>query len=69
MFGNLNVCLVGGAASETDIYFPVMPVAPHAAERSIMVEPVQVVTRRIWRKGIPSVGSRSIPEETAVVYI
>jgi len=31
-----------------------------------MMEPVRVVTRRIWREGIASVGSRSIPEETAV---
>jgi FdhD protein len=31
-----------------------------------MMEPVQVVPRRIWREGIPSLGSRSIPEETAV---
>src|SRR6202163_639913 len=31
-----------------------------------MMEPVQVVPRRIWREGSPSVGSRSIPEETAV---
>jgi FdhD protein len=31
-----------------------------------MIEPVQVVPRRIWREGIPSLGSRSIPEETAV---
>ena len=30
------------------------------------MEPVQVVPRRIWREGSPSVGSRSIPEETAV---
>jgi FdhD protein len=31
-----------------------------------MMEPVQVVPRLIWREGSPSVGSRSIPEETAV---
>src|SRR5882757_5609290 len=31
-----------------------------------MMEPVRVVPRRIWREGGPSVGSRSIPEETAV---
>jgi len=31
-----------------------------------MMEPVQVVPRRIWRDGSPSVGSRSIPEETPV---
>src|SRR5258707_11999539 len=31
-----------------------------------MMEPVQVVARRIWREGSPSSGSRSIPEETAV---
>jgi FdhD protein len=31
-----------------------------------MMEPARVVPRRIWREGIPSVGSRSIPEETAV---
>src|ERR1700688_1546494 len=31
-----------------------------------MMEPVHVVPRRIWRDGSPSVGSRSIPEETAV---
>jgi FdhD protein len=30
------------------------------------MEPAQVVPRRIWREGSPSVGSRSIPEETAV---
>jgi FdhD protein len=30
------------------------------------MEPVRVVPRRIWREGSPSVGSRSIPEETAV---
>src|ERR1700693_3009698 len=31
-----------------------------------MMELVQVVPRGIWREGSPSVGSRSIPEETAV---
>jgi FdhD protein len=31
-----------------------------------MMEPARVVPRRIWREGGPSVGSRSIPEETAV---
>jgi FdhD protein len=31
-----------------------------------MMDPTRVVPRRIWREGIPSVGSRSIPEETAV---
>jgi FdhD protein len=31
-----------------------------------MMEPARVVARRIWREGGPSVGSRSIPEETAV---
>jgi FdhD protein len=31
-----------------------------------MMEPARVVPRRIWRDGSPSVGSRSIPEETAV---
>jgi FdhD protein len=31
-----------------------------------MIEPVQVVARRIWREGSPDVGSRSIAEETAV---
>ncbi|MEA2890847.1 MAG: FdhD protein [Bradyrhizobium sp.] len=31
-----------------------------------MMEPVQVVARQIWREGFPSVGSRPIPEETAV---
>jgi FdhD protein len=31
-----------------------------------MMEPVQVVPRQIWRDGNPSVGRRSIPEETAV---
>src|ERR1700742_1980885 len=31
-----------------------------------MMEPVQVVARRIWREGSPSAGSRSIPQETAV---
>jgi FdhD protein len=31
-----------------------------------MIEPVQVVPRQIWREGSPGVGSRSIPEETAV---
>jgi FdhD protein len=31
-----------------------------------MMEPAQVVPRRIWREGSPSAGSRSIPEETAV---
>jgi FdhD protein len=30
------------------------------------MEPARVVARRIWREGGPSVGSRSIPEETAV---
>jgi FdhD protein len=30
------------------------------------MEPVQVVPRQIWRYGSPSVGRRSIPEETAV---
>src|SRR5258707_9794915 len=31
-----------------------------------MMESAKVVARRIWRAGSPSVGSRSIPEETAV---
>jgi FdhD protein len=31
-----------------------------------MMEPARVVPRRIWREGSPSVGGRSIPEETAV---
>jgi FdhD protein len=31
-----------------------------------MMEPARLVARRIWREGGPSVGSRSIPEETAV---
>jgi FdhD protein len=31
-----------------------------------MMEPARVVARRIWREGSPGVGSRSIPEETAV---
>jgi FdhD protein len=31
-----------------------------------MMEPARVVARRIWREAGPSVGSRSIPEETAV---
>src|ERR1700736_591043 len=31
-----------------------------------MMEPARVVSRRIWREGSLSVGSRSIPEETAV---
>jgi FdhD protein len=31
-----------------------------------MTEPLRAVTRRIWREGIPSVGSRLIPEETPV---
>jgi FdhD protein len=31
-----------------------------------MMKPVRVVPRRIWREGGPSVGNRSIPEETAV---
>jgi FdhD protein len=31
-----------------------------------MLEPARVVTRRMWREGSPSAGSRSIPEETAV---
>src|SRR5713226_3820369 len=31
-----------------------------------MMESARVVPRRIWREGGPSVGSRSIPEETAV---
>src|ERR1700738_1929996 len=31
-----------------------------------MMVPARVVPRRIWRDGSPSVGSRSIPEETAV---
>src|SRR5476651_973435 len=31
-----------------------------------MVEPARVVPRRIWREGSPSVGSRAIPEETAI---
>src|ERR1700736_2198179 len=33
-----------------------------------MMEPARVVSRRIWRDGSPSVGSRSIPEETAVAF-
>src|ERR1700760_3492162 len=31
-----------------------------------MMEPAQVVARRIWHEGSPGPGSRSIPEETAV---
>src|SRR5258705_11535836 len=31
-----------------------------------MMEPARIVARRIWREGCRSVGSRSIPEETAV---
>jgi FdhD protein len=31
-----------------------------------MMEPAQVVARRIWHEGSPGLGSRSIPEETAV---
>src|ERR1700724_2362389 len=31
-----------------------------------MMEPARAVSRRIWREGSLSVGSRSIPEETAV---
>src|SRR6202163_2831128 len=31
-----------------------------------MMEAVQVVPRQIWREGSPSVGSRPVPEETAV---
>jgi FdhD protein len=31
-----------------------------------MMEPALIVPRRIWREGNPSVGGRSIPEETAV---
>src|ERR1700687_5201558 len=31
-----------------------------------MLEPARIVPRRMWRDGSPSVGSRSIPEETAV---
>ncbi|WMT78903.1 formate dehydrogenase accessory sulfurtransferase FdhD [Bradyrhizobium sp. Ash2021] len=31
-----------------------------------MMEPARVVPRRIWRDGSPSVGNRSVPEETAV---
>src|SRR5260370_12906929 len=31
-----------------------------------MMEPARVVPRRMWRDGSPSVGNRSIPEETAV---
>ena len=31
-----------------------------------MLQPARVVARRIWREGSPSIGSRSIPEETAV---
>src|SRR5260370_29481397 len=31
-----------------------------------MMESARVVPRGIWREGSPSVGSRSIPEETAV---
>jgi FdhD protein len=31
-----------------------------------MMEPTRVVARQIWREGGPGVGSRSIPEETAV---
>src|SRR5260370_12080035 len=30
------------------------------------MEPARVVPRRMWRDGSPSVGSRSVPEETAV---
>jgi FdhD protein len=30
------------------------------------MEPVRVVARQIWREGNPGVGSRSVPEETAV---
>src|ERR1700681_2184889 len=31
-----------------------------------MMEAVQVVPRQIWREGSPSVGSRPVPEETAI---
>jgi FdhD protein len=31
-----------------------------------MMEPAKVVARQVWREGGPSVGRRSIPEETAV---
>ena len=31
-----------------------------------MIEPAQIVRRQIWREGILSSGSRSIPQETAV---
>jgi FdhD protein len=31
-----------------------------------MMEPMQVVSRQLWRAGGPSLGRRSIPEETAV---
>src|SRR5436190_9600056 len=36
-----------------------------ASEQSIM-DPARLVDREIWREGSPSLGSRSIPEETAV---
>jgi FdhD protein len=31
-----------------------------------MMDPIRVVARQVWRRGSPSFGSRSIPEETAV---
>ncbi len=30
------------------------------------MEPARIVHRQIWREGNPSLGTRSIPEETAV---
>jgi FdhD protein len=64
----MKLLLVAGAGLKSDSYFPVVScfASADATERNIMIEPVQVVARRIWSKGISSVGSRSIPEETAV---
>jgi FdhD protein len=31
-----------------------------------MIEPAKVVARQVWREGGPTIGNRSIPEETAV---
>jgi FdhD protein len=68
MFSNLNSFLVERAASASNMYFPWHFVSwPRTSLiGASMMEPARVVLRRSWRQGVPSVGSRSIPEETAV---
>jgi formate dehydrogenase assembly factor FdhD len=68
MFGRLNSFLVERAASDSDIHILLVFcfTALHAMNGAMHDDPTRVVARRIWRKGSPSVGSGSIPEEAAV---